>query len=43
MSVAHEVRTGTLAAAGTQPAPTVAKTHWWERPAIFRYGFVALI
>jgi NitT/TauT family transport system permease protein len=43
MSVAHEVHTGTLAAAGAQPAPAVAKAQWWERPALFRYGFVALI
>jgi len=44
MSVANEVHTGALAA---KPQPsTVAKiqtTLWWERPALFRYGFVALI
>ena len=43
MSVAHEVHSGSLAAADTQPAPAVVKTQWWERPALFRYGFVALI
>mgnify|MGYP000159070370 CR=1 FL=1 len=41
MSVAHEVHTGALANA--QPARPVAKTPWFERPALFRYGFVALI
>ena len=44
MSVANEVHAGGLAAAGTQPAAAVAKKlPWWERPALFRYGFVALI
>ena len=44
MSVANEVHAGALATA--QPAeavPAEKKVHWWERPAIFRYGFVALI
>jgi len=42
MSVAHEVRTATVAA-GTRPAAAVVRTPWWEQPALFRYGFVALI
>ncbi len=40
MSVAHEAHTGTLA---QTPALAKIKTPWWERPAVFRYGFVALI
>jgi ABC-type nitrate/sulfonate/bicarbonate transport system permease component len=41
MSVANQVHTGHLA----DGAPSVAtiKASWWERPALFRYGFVALI
>src|SRR5215468_7614960 len=41
MSVANQVHTGQLAAR----APSVATTNtsWWERPALFRYGFVLLI
>jgi sulfonate transport system permease protein len=42
MSVAHQVHTGALAAAAPAP-PAVTKTPWWERPALYRYGFVALI
>jgi NitT/TauT family transport system permease protein len=42
MSVANEVRTGTLADRAAPPKP-VAKTPWWESRALFRYGFVALI
>jgi NitT/TauT family transport system permease protein len=42
MSVAHEVRTAAVADA-TRPAAAVVKTPWWEQPALFRYGFVALI
>jgi NitT/TauT family transport system permease protein len=42
MSVAHEVRTATVAD-GTRPAAAVVRTPWWEQPALFRYGFVALI
>jgi sulfonate transport system permease protein len=42
MSVAHEVRTATVAE-GAQPAAAVVRTPWWEQPALFRYGFVALI
>jgi NitT/TauT family transport system permease protein len=42
MSIANQVHAGALAA-GT-PAPAAEKkTPWWERRAIFRYGFVALI
>jgi NitT/TauT family transport system permease protein len=42
MSVAHEVRTATVAD-GTRPAAAAVRTPWWEQPALFRYGFVALI
>ena len=44
MSIANEVHTGALAA-NAQPsaAAVVKKSPWWERPALFRYGFVALI
>jgi NitT/TauT family transport system permease protein len=42
MSVAHEVRTAAESDA-TRPAAAVVKTPWWEQPALFRYGFVALI
>ena len=42
MSVAHEVRTAAVADA-KRPAAAVVKTPWWEQPALFRYGFVALI
>jgi NitT/TauT family transport system permease protein len=37
----HEADTGVLVD-GPQ-VQAVAKTPWWERPAVFRYGFVALI
>ena len=41
MSVANQVHTGQLA----DHAPRAAATNpsWWERPALFRYGFVLLI
>jgi NitT/TauT family transport system permease protein len=41
MALAHEVQSGALA----DPAPAVVPQglSWWERPAIFRYGFVLLI
>ena len=41
MSVANQVYTGQLA----DHAPRAAATSpsWWERPALFRYGFVLLI
>jgi NitT/TauT family transport system permease protein len=43
MTIASDVRSAALAA-GQQPAAVVAvRTRWWERPALFRYGFVALI
>jgi NitT/TauT family transport system permease protein len=43
MSVANELHRGALAGvAKTEPA-AVVKMPWWERPAIFRYGFVVLI
>ena len=41
MRVANETQAVPLAPA--QPAPAVKATPWWERPAFFRYGFVALI
>lgn len=41
MSAAHDVQTGALAAA---PAAAQIKTApWWQRQAVFRYGFLALI
>ncbi|HVZ51980.1 MAG TPA: ABC transporter permease [Pseudolabrys sp.] len=39
MSVAHHVQTTPLAA----KAPAAGATPWWQRPAVFRYGFLALI
>src|SRR6185437_7287261 len=41
MAIAHEAHTGAIADA--PPAETIVRMPWWERPAIFRYGFVALI
>src|ERR1700690_458731 len=42
MSVANEFQ-GAAVADGTRPASAVVRTPWWEQPALFRYGFVALI
>ena len=42
MSVAHQVHTGAVAD-GARETPVVVKTPWWDRPALFRYGFVAVI
>jgi NitT/TauT family transport system permease protein len=43
MTIASDVRPAALAA-GQKPAVAVAaRTPWWERPSLFRYGFVALI
>jgi NitT/TauT family transport system permease protein len=42
MSVANDVRSGPLASE-RQAAAAVKKTPWWERKAVFRYGFVALV
>jgi NitT/TauT family transport system permease protein len=42
MSVANEVQAAAVADA-TRPAAAVVRTPWWEQPALFRYGFVALI
>ena len=42
MSVANEVQ-ATAVAGRAPPAAAVVKTPWWEQPALFRYGFVALI
>jgi sulfonate transport system permease protein len=41
MAITHEAHTAVLAD-GPQSA-AVVQTPWWERPAVFRYGFVALI
>jgi ABC-type nitrate/sulfonate/bicarbonate transport system permease component len=41
MSVANHVHTGQLADHAPRPAAT--SPSWWERPALFRYGFVLLI
>jgi sulfonate transport system permease protein len=41
MSVANETRAGPLARAPQTAAGPA--TPWWERPALFRYGFVVLI
>ena len=44
MSVANEVDNGTLTAAAPAAASAnAAKKAWWERPTLFRYGFVALL
>ena len=45
MTIANEVHSGPHATTAVQPSemPAVKKTAWWERPALFRYGFVALI
>jgi ABC-type nitrate/sulfonate/bicarbonate transport system, permease component len=42
MSVANEAQAAAVADA-TRPAAAVVRTPWWEQPALFRYGFVALI
>ena len=42
MSVVNEARTGALAAM-PKPPEAAPKVPWWERRAIFRYGFVALV
>ena len=42
MSVANEVQAAAVADA-TRAAAAVVRTPWWEQPALFRYGFVALI
>jgi ABC-type nitrate/sulfonate/bicarbonate transport system permease component len=41
MAIAHEAHSAALID-GPQ-VQAVAKAPWWERPAVFRYGFVALI
>ena len=43
MSVANEVRTGPVAEGARPTSSPTVRTPWWERPALFRYGFVALI
>jgi sulfonate transport system permease protein len=41
MSVANQVHTGQLA--DHAPRAVATSPSWWERPALFRYGFVLLI
>jgi len=41
MSVANQVHTGQLA--DHAPRAAASSPSWWERPALFRYGFVLLI
>jgi len=41
MSVANQVHTSPIV--DHAPPPAVNKPSWWERPALFRYGFVLLI
>lgn len=41
MSVANRVHSAPLA--DGRPAAAASTAAWWERPALFRYGFVALI
>jgi ABC-type nitrate/sulfonate/bicarbonate transport system permease component len=44
MTIAHDVRAGVIAAKPQMPAAALEpKLPWWERRAVFRYGFVALI
>ena len=43
MSVANEAHTGALAAKPNGAGRGATKVPWWERRALFRYGFVALI
>jgi ABC-type nitrate/sulfonate/bicarbonate transport system permease component len=43
MSVAQDAHAASLAAAQPAAVAAVVKTPWWDRPALFRYGFVALI
>jgi ABC-type nitrate/sulfonate/bicarbonate transport system permease component len=41
MAIVHEAHSGALS--DVAPSAPVARTPWWERPALFRYGFVVLI
>jgi NitT/TauT family transport system permease protein len=41
MAIAHEAHSGALSDAS--PAAAAVRTPWWERRALFRYGFVVLI
>ena len=41
MTVANQVEADSVAEA--EPRPAAVTTSWWERPALFRYGFVLLI
>jgi len=40
-TVANQVQSPPLAQG--ESGPVIAKAPWWDRPALFRYGFVALI
>ena len=42
MSIAHQAQSAPLAAKAQLPV-TAARNPWWERPGLFRYGFVAVI
>ena len=41
MTVAQQVDTGAIA--GSAQAPALVKAPWWERAALYRYGFVVAI
>ena len=43
MSVANEVHTGAIPGGPRQAVHKVKTAPWWQRPAVFRYGFLALI
>jgi sulfonate transport system permease protein len=43
MTIANEVHSGAHASTKPSAIPAAKKAPWWERPVIFRYGFVALI
>jgi len=43
MSVANEVHSGQLAGRQAASAAAVKKSPWWDRKALFRYGFLALV
>ena len=43
MSVANEVRTGPVAEGARPTSSPAVRTPWWERPALFRYGFALIL
>jgi len=43
MSVANEAHSGQLAGRQAASAAAVKKSPWWDRKALFRYGFLALV